>query len=199
MAIAGMLGVEHPQVPRLQWGDFAAGGLAAALRIAGALVSRQASGEGDWLDIAMLDGLVGLQQTQFAQLAAGAPPDTLLTGGAPQYGIYRCSDGGWITVAALEPHFYAELAAAADVSEEGLTRLFASAPRDAWLTRLGGACVAPVLALDEVARDPQVAARGLFAGGLVHPPTGPVAGTVPALGEHTDEELARVGRPVRAR
>lgn len=193
MALSGMLGVEHPEVPRIQWADFAAGGLVTALRIAGALVTRQVTGEGDWLDIAMLDGLVGLQQTQFAQLAAGAPPDTLLTGGAPQYGVYRCQDGGWVSVAALEPHFYAELAAAGEVSETGLRALFASAPRDAWLERLGGACVAPVLALDEVQRDPQVVARSLFVGGLAHPPTGPVHGEVPTLGEHTAEELARVG------
>ncbi len=194
LSIAGLLGHGTPSVPRLQWADLAAGGLAAALRITGALVERARTGEGAWLDIAMLDGLIGLQQTQFAQLAAGAPPDELLTGGAPAYGLYRCADGGWVSVAALEPHFLAVLQAATDdLSAEGLARLFASAPRDAWLARLGGACVVPVLALSEVASHPQVAARGLFHDGLPHPPTGPVHGSVPTLGEHTEAELARVG------
>ncbi|MDP2311616.1 MAG: CaiB/BaiF CoA-transferase family protein [Pseudomonadota bacterium] len=195
LAIAGLLGHADPTVPKLQWADLAAGGLAAALRIAGALLDRSRTGEGAWLDIAMLDGLIGLQQTQFATLAAGAPPDELLTGGVPAYGLYRCSDGGWVSVAALEPPFLAVLRSATDdLSTQGLTRLFAGAPRDAWLERLGGACVVPVLTLAEVARDPQVAARGLFReDGLAHPPTGPVDGSVPMLGEHTQAELARVG------
>jgi alpha-methylacyl-CoA racemase len=194
LAIAGLLGGPDPRVPTLQWADLAAGGLHAALRITGALLDRARTGEGAWLDVAMLDALVGLQQTQHALLAAGAPPDELLTGGSPVYGLYRCADGGWITVAALEPAFRAVLEAATDdVSAEGLTRLFASAPRDAWLERLGGACVVPALALDEVPGNVQVAARGLFADGLPHPPTGPVSGPAPALGEHTAAELLRVG------
>jgi crotonobetainyl-CoA:carnitine CoA-transferase CaiB-like acyl-CoA transferase len=111
------------------------------------------------------------------------------------YGAYRCADGGWITIAALEPPFLRALnEVTADLSREGLGALFASAPRDAWIERLGGACVAPVLTPDEVATHPQVAARGLFdAIGRAHPPTGPVDGPVPALGEHTDAELAAVG------
>jgi crotonobetainyl-CoA:carnitine CoA-transferase CaiB-like acyl-CoA transferase len=194
LSIAGMLGHAHPTVPRMQWADLAAGGLVAALRIAGALVDRARTGEGAWLDIAMLDGLVGLQQTQFAQLAAGAAPDALLTGGAATYGLYQCADGGWVSVAALEPQFLAVLRDATDdVSAEGLAALFATAPRDAWLARLGGACVVPVLALPEVAGHPQISARGLFCDGLAHPPTGPVHGPVPRLGEHTAAELARVG------
>lgn len=194
LAIAGLLGHADPTVPKLQWADLAAGGLNAALRVAGALYTRERTGEGTWLDVAMLDGLIGLQQTPFAQLAAGAPPDELLTGGSSVYGLYPCADGGWVSVAALEPPFRAVLERATDdLTTEGLTRLFASAPRDVWLERLGGACVVPVLALHEVASNPHVATRGLFAGGLVHPPTGPVEGPVPALGEHTEAELARVG------
>jgi crotonobetainyl-CoA:carnitine CoA-transferase CaiB-like acyl-CoA transferase len=194
LAIAGLLDQAHPVVPRIQWADLAAGGLVAALRITGALLERARTGEGAWLDIAMLDGLLGLEQTQFAQQTAGAPPDELLTGGSSVYGLYRCQDGGWVTVAALEPQFRAVLEAACPgLSVEGLTALFASAPRDAWLDRLGGACVVPVLRLPEVPGHPQVAARGLFAYGLPDPPTGPVRGPVPDLGEHTAAELARVG------
>lgn len=194
LALAGLLG-RDPRVPPLQWGDLAAGGLHAALRIAAALLDRATTGEGAWLDVAMLDGLVGLEQTPFAILVAGAPPDDLLTGGAPVYGVYRCADGGFVTVAALEPQFRAVLERATDdLSAEGLARLFASAPRDEWLDRLGGACVVPVLALPEVPTHPHVASRGLFAPeGYAHPPTGPVTGPVPALGEHTAAELARVG------
>jgi crotonobetainyl-CoA:carnitine CoA-transferase CaiB-like acyl-CoA transferase len=183
MALAGMFGAGDPSVPRLQWGDVAAGGLVAALRIMGALHA----GRGGWLDIAMLDGLVGLQQTQFAQLAAGADPDTLLTGGVPFYRFYACADGGWVSVGAIEPQFQAPLreATGGDLSETALAALFRTAPRDAWMDRLGEACVVPVLRPDEVTAHPQVAARALFTGdGFAHPPTGPVHGLAPRLGEH---------------
>jgi crotonobetainyl-CoA:carnitine CoA-transferase CaiB-like acyl-CoA transferase len=184
LALAGCFGDADPAVPRLQWGDLAAGGLVAALRILGAVHA----GRGGWLDIAMLDGLVGLQATQFAQLAAGAAPDTLLTGGEPVYGVYRCADGGWVTVAALEPRFLALLteAVGGPPTRAALTALFATHPRDAWSARLGAACVVPVLRPQEVAAHPHVAVRGLFSPeGFVHPPTGPVSGPVPRLGEHT--------------
>jgi len=183
LSLAGMFGHALPGVPRLQWGDLAAGGLVAALRVVDAVARRQ----GAWLDIAMLDGLVGLQQTQFAQLAAGAPPDETLSGGIPIYNFYRCADGGFVSVGALEPRFMAPLAAATggDLSREALSRLFASAPRDEWMSRLGDACAVPVLRPEEVATHPHVAGRGLFTPeGLVHPPTGPVSGKVPGLGEH---------------
>jgi alpha-methylacyl-CoA racemase len=183
MALAGMFGAGPPEVARLQWGDIAGGGLVAALRILGAVHA----GTGGWLDIAMLDGLLGLQQTQFAQLAAGAPPDALLTGGSSIYGFHRCEDGGYVSVGAIEPQFQAVLAAetGGDLSQAALGALFGSAPRDAWLARLGAGCVVPVLAPEEVAAHPHVQARGMFtAGGLVHPPTGAVWGPVPGLGEH---------------
>jgi crotonobetainyl-CoA:carnitine CoA-transferase CaiB-like acyl-CoA transferase len=186
LALAGMLGHGAPAVPRMQWGDLAAGGLCAALRIVAAHHARQ----GGWLDIAMLDGLIGLQQTQFATAVAGAEPDRTLTGGVPMYQVYRCRDG-WVTVAALEPAFLAALAGACpEMTAEALAAMFAGGTRAEWEARLPHACVVPVLGLGEVAGHPQVAARALFdPTGLVHPPTGPVYGPVPRLGEHTAEEL----------
>ncbi len=195
LALAGIFGGGEPTVPRMQWGDLAGGGLVAALRILAAVHA----GRGGWLDIAMLDGLVGLQQTQFATLAAGGAPDELLTGGSPVYGVYRCADGGFVTVAALEPRFLEPLAraAAGDLSREALARLFASRSRKAWLQELGDACVVPVLRPAEVAVDSQVATRGLFTPeGFVHPPTGPVWGAVPGLGEHSVDEWGPLTEPV---
>lgn len=191
LALAGLFGEGEPRVPLLQWADVAAGGLTAALRTCGALLRRERTGRGEWLDVAMLDALVGFQQTRFAQLRAGAPPDETLTGGLPTYGFYRCRDG-WVSVAALEPQFVAALGLG-DLSREALAAYFAGGTRAEWAERLRGACVVPVLTLDEVADHPQVRARELFADGLPHPPTGPVRGAVPALGEHTEAELTRVG------
>jgi len=187
MALSGMLS-DALHVPNIQWGDLAAGGLAAALRVAGALLRRERTGNGCYLDIAMLDGLVALQPTRFANLAAQEPPDRLLTGGFPAYALYRCADGGYVSVGALAPPFSMLLAeAAGDLSEASLIALFASAPRAVWLARLGAACVVPVLELSEVMADPQVQARGLFdATGVPHPPTGPVQGAAPFLGADTE-------------
>jgi len=189
MALAGMFSDVPPTVPRMQWADTAAGGLCAALRIVDAVRTRDRTGRGAWLDIAMLDGLVGLQQTQFALRAAGAPADTLLTGGSPLYRFYPCRDGV-LAVGALEPAFASRLGVSDEVS---LGALLAPLAREEAAARFGGACVVPVLSLDEVAAHPQVAARGLFRDGVPHPPTGPVHGAAPLLGEHTEAELARVG------
>lgn len=201
LSLSGVLGEGVPAVQRMQWGDVAAGGLQAALKIVAALYQRvnlQASGKPmpaceRWLDIAMLDGLVGMQQAQFAGVAAGAPPDTTLTGGAPFYQFYRCADGGYVSVGALEPRFLQELSAASggDLTTAALQALFATAPRDEWMSRLAGACVVPVLLPSEVASHPQVVARGLFdAAGLANSPTGPVGGPVPALGEADADSAA---------
>ncbi|HNC99656.1 MAG TPA: hypothetical protein PKW90_26240, partial [Myxococcota bacterium] len=134
--------------------------------------------------------------TRFANLAGGAPPDHVLTGGLPQYNLYRCAEGGWISVGAVEPQFLAVLEAeVGEVTPESLTALFASAPRDQWLERLGGACVVPLLELSEVPGNPQVLSRKLFNDqGFVHPPTGPVYGKAPALGEHNAELLDAAAR-----
>lgn len=189
MALAGMFADTNPSVPRMQWADVAAGGLCAALRIVDAVRERDRTGEGTWLDVAMLDGLVGLQQTQFARFAAGAAPDTLLTGGLDTYRFYACRDGQ-VAVGALEPQFAIHLAPGTEAS---LAACFAGLTRAEAAERYAEACVVPVLGLDEVATHPQVAARALFADGLPHPPTGRVAGPPPHLGEHTAEELRRVG------
>jgi crotonobetainyl-CoA:carnitine CoA-transferase CaiB-like acyl-CoA transferase len=185
MALSGMLSGDY-RVPKIQWGDLAAGGLATALKITGALLERERTGRGCWLDIAMLDGLVGLQPARFAQRLAGEEPDQLLTGGVPFYQLYCCSDGGWISVGALEAQFYRLLEeAVGEVSEKSLKAFFATKPRDHWLNVLGDACVVPVLELGEVQSNPQVAGRNLFDGlGLPYPPTGPVEGPAPQLGEH---------------
>ena len=193
MALAGMFADREPTVPRMQWADVAAGGLIAALRIVDAVRERDRSGEGVWLDIAMLDGLDALQQTQFASFAAGAAPDTLLTGGLDTYRFYRCTDGA-VAVGALEPQFAAHLGPPDAAS---LTALFAAMTRAEASERFADACVVPVLGLDEVVAHPQVVARSLFEAGLAHAPTGPVSGPPPALGEHTEVELARVGVRLR--
>lgn len=194
LALAGLL-YRNPTVPTVQWADLAGGGLCAALEVTAALYGRDCPGapppRSRHLDIAMLDKLVGLQQTVFAQLAAGASPDEVLTGGDPLYNIYAVADGH-VTVAALEPAFLSAFAAQAPALDaDAIAAWLGEGTRAEWERRLAEACVVPVLSPAEVAAHPHVVARDLFDGALPHPPTGPVVGAVPGLGEHTTSELSR--------
>src|SRR5262249_19594845 len=103
---------------------------------------------------------------------------SVLSGGAPFYTVYRCSDGGWMSVGSIESKFYAQLLKGLDLDESFLQRqhdrahwtadraaiaaVFAGQPRDHWAAVFAGtdACTYPVLDLDEVARDPHVSERG---------------------------------------
>jgi crotonobetainyl-CoA:carnitine CoA-transferase CaiB-like acyl-CoA transferase len=193
MSLAGMLEgrwCDDPVVPPFQWADIAAGGLTAALRI----LAAHRQGEGTWLDIAMVDALIGMQQTQFAELAArnwstDAPDDTL-TGGLPTYRLYLCADSRYISVGALEPPFLAKLAEHAPLSVAGLEALFMTRPSDHWAELLADACVVKVFYRTEVRNHPHVQARCPWgACGFPNAPTGRVEGSVPALGEHNAELL----------
>jgi crotonobetainyl-CoA:carnitine CoA-transferase CaiB-like acyl-CoA transferase len=153
----------------------------------------------------------------------GIPPARLgwrLTGRYACYRVYRCADGRWLSVAALEPRFWQQLCSALgrpDLEprqyEEGeaqlqlqreLEAVFAGRGRDEWVAALDGldVCCEPVLELDEVPDHPQVAARGLVletpAGGLETAPAVPGdpgwrRREAPRLGEHTAELLEEVG------
>jgi alpha-methylacyl-CoA racemase len=97
----------------------------------------------------------------------------LLDSGAAFYDSYRCADGLWVAVGALEPHFFAvlkeRLGLASNQFDPGLrdelTRIFAEHPRDHWCALLEGsdACFAPVLSLAEAPRHPHNVARATFA------------------------------------
>jgi alpha-methylacyl-CoA racemase len=167
----------------------------------------------------MVDSTAHLTTMFHGLLAAGAwtdrPGSNLLDGGAPFYGTYRTSDGGWMAVGALEPAFYDELVhrlgiEAADRTNpstwpalrQRIAEAFVTRTRDEWTDVFAGsdACVTPVLSLGEATRHPHLVARGTFVehGGVVQPAPAPrfsrTPGTLdrlpPAAGQHTDEVLA---------
>jgi alpha-methylacyl-CoA racemase len=128
--------------------------------------------------------------------------DQRLTGRYACYRVYACKGGGFYSVAALEPKFWATLCNAVGRPElidqqlaegkEGepvhraFEELFASRTRTEWEKELADcdACCEPVLELDEVAAHPQVVARGLLER---------VDGEAPRLGEHTALVLNELG------
>jgi crotonobetainyl-CoA:carnitine CoA-transferase CaiB-like acyl-CoA transferase len=173
-----------PVLPGAQIGDLGGGGMMAALGILAALLERQATGRGRFVDVSMLDGVVSwLSVHAGAYLATGEPPapgSAPLTGALACYRVYRAGDGRHLTVGALEPQFWRALCEALGVADMAdwqfgppevqaemaarLQAVFLQRERDEWLEILGDTpCVGPVNDVAEALRDPQVQHRGMVA------------------------------------
>jgi alpha-methylacyl-CoA racemase len=190
-----------PALPGATIADSAGGGMHAVMSILAALVARQSTGVGTHLDVAAADGVLALMSLYVEQhLATGdepGPRHDLLTGRYACYDLYEAADGGWLSVAAIEPHFWANLCRLLGLEEfvehqtddgrqdeiRGAFRArFAERPRDEWTAELGPAdtCVAPVLSVAEVAADEQYAARGAIVE-ATHPTEGSFRQVGPVL------------------
>jgi len=101
---------ERPVPPLNLAGDFGGGSMFLIVGILAALWERQTSGKGQVVDAAMIDGSAQLMSSFWGLDAMGAwgPRGTnLLDGGAHFYNVYETSDGGYVSLAAYEPKFYA--------------------------------------------------------------------------------------------
>ncbi len=118
IAMAGVLGLigfseRSPAIPLNLVADFAGAALYGALGISIALVARNRTGEGQYVDMAYMDGAVSLM-TWFncgyffdgSMLKRG---ESWLHGAYPYYGVYETKDGKYITIGCLEPHFWENL------------------------------------------------------------------------------------------
>jgi alpha-methylacyl-CoA racemase len=176
-----------PPVPVLQLlGDFAGGGLTLAFGVVCALWEARQSGEGQVIDAAMTDGVASLASVFYGMQASGMHTTelgaNLFDGGSPFYTVYECADGGYLSVAPIESHFWSQLLDAIDIDEaelpaqydrsqwpavkERLAARFREKTRDAWCDLLEGTdcCVAPVLTYDEARSYPHHVDRGTFVG-----------------------------------
>mgnify|MGYP001110796727 CR=1 FL=1 len=191
LAISGalhMIGEEggKPVPPVNLLGDFGAGSTFLAFGVLAAILHARATGEGQVVDAAIVDGAASLTGLLHGFLGSGGWRDergvNLLDGGAPFYDTYRCADGGWVAVGALEPQFYRELLAKLGLADdpeltgdhldprlwpvlrERLTAKFAERDRDDWAALFAGgdACVAPVLSMAEATADEHNRARRNF-------------------------------------
>lgn len=184
---AGLLSIigaegERPVLPGVQIGDLAGGGMSAVIAVLAALVRRNVTDTGDYCDIAMMDGAVSWLSIHAAEFfASGTLPQResmTLSGAWPCYRLYPAADG-WLTVAALEPQFWASLCAAigrSDLAGDGfatgdrlrqvlaeLEELFVTKTRSEWMAHFADAdvCVGPVNDFNETFADEQVEHRGM--------------------------------------
>jgi len=199
ISVGGALGMigwpdSPPAIPMNIIADFAGGGMHAAFGILAALLARERTGRGQYVDVAMSDGVLYLLASLFGPVAAGgASPTrggTILNGAVPHYNVYECSDGGWISLGSLEPHFYANLcramgredfiahqydAAKREEIFEHFRAQFRTKTRDEWFKTLleTDICAAPVYSLEEALRDPHNLAREMVIE-VEHPKLGKV-------------------------
>ncbi len=190
IALAGALHAygragEKPTPPINMVGDFGGGGMLLAFGMVSALLSAQKTGQGQVIDCAMVDGSALLMSMIWGFRAQGLWRDergvNLLDTGAHFYDTYECADGGFVSVGAIEPQFYAELRRLAGLADdaafdaqmdprgwaalaEKLTALFKTKTRDEWCAVLehSDACFAPVLSMAEAPLHPHNVARRTF-------------------------------------
>ena len=166
-----------PAVPANLLGDYAGGSLYLVVGVLAALHHARATGTGQVVDAAIVDGAAHLATMIHGMLAAGGWQDrrgaNLLDGGCPFYGVYETADGGYMAVGALEPQFYDEFVAAARHRRRGRRRprttppagrscaaasppASGPVPAQEWTAVFEGtdACVAPVLSLREAPAPP---------------------------------------------
>jgi len=189
IGIAGILGQTlsddlAPAIPGPQMADVAGGAYMLVIACLSALFARGRTGEGQQVDLSMLDGVLPLMTLQMAQ--HWAAPETLkgerlpLSGGLASYNAYRCSDGKYVALAALEPKFWEvfcdwvekprwkdkiyALGAECRRLKKEMTDLFQTRSRDEWVQSAArrDICLTPVLALDELENDPHLKARKMF-------------------------------------
>ena len=228
IALAGVLDMigpagGPPTVPLNLVGDFGGGGMLLALGVVSALLEARASGRGQVVDAAMVDGAALLSTMMHGLRAqglwAGGRGSNLLDGGAPFYGVYETADGGYVAIGAIEPDFYAELLerlGITDLPEQYdrarwdeiracLAEVFVAQPIAHWRTVLEGtdACFSPVLTVEEAARHPHNQARRTFieVAGVAQPAPAPRFSATPAadpdppevVGSSTQQVLAELG------
>ena len=226
-AVGGLLGLngtpETPLLPGVQIADLG-GGMLAAISILAALMQRERSREGQYLDIAMLDLVVSwmLPVAGGWYLGTGQPPQRgrlPLSGALPCYNIYQTADGKFLSLGALEPHFWGDFCKRLqrpDLIPRGfdpslipeLRDLFRQKTQAEWLQLFEDAdvCLEPVADFEEMLGHPQVAHRGLTGTGqgaapergaalqLGSPlPYPPRREPPPELGAHTREILCSAG------
>ncbi|MET3131210.1 alpha-methylacyl-CoA racemase [Oxalobacteraceae bacterium GrIS 1.11] len=176
-----------PALPNLQVGDLLGGAQSALQGILAALLAVKMGGPGRKVDISMTDAVLAHNIMPLVAVnngGAAAPGRDLLTGGVPCYNVYRCRDGRFMAVGALELKFWQACCAllhrpdlalrhwqlgqavggadALAVKAE-LDTIFAGRSQAQWVENFAASdcCVTPILSAAEALRHPLFAARAM--------------------------------------
>ncbi len=174
---------EQPVNPQNVLSDNGGGSMSAVAGILMALLQREKTGAGQYIDANCTDSVIYLMADIFSTALGGGNPShawrNSFMGRLPNYRTYRCGDGRWLAIGALEKHFCAALFDALErpdlmaLLEDGerwdelaaaLGAVFAGQEREHWLEKLAGldTCVTPVLSPEEVAADDHTRARDMI-------------------------------------
>jgi crotonobetainyl-CoA:carnitine CoA-transferase CaiB-like acyl-CoA transferase len=200
LALSGILGLigekgRAPAIPDIQIAGAGAGGMNAAMGILAALLRRERTGKGQYIDAAILDGLVPYLTLSMCQfMHNGKQPrrgESLVGGGYAFWNVYRTKEGRFISLGCWEKKYWENFCRA--VNREDLAReqhappprqdeiidevrsIFMTKTRDEWLEALDPReiCFAPVNSLEEALEHPQIRHRGLWFKGM-HPEDGEI-------------------------
>jgi alpha-methylacyl-CoA racemase len=227
IALAGVLNAfgrkgEAPVPPLNLVGDFGGGGMLLGFGIACALVEAKASGKGQVVDAAMVEGASLLAAMFSGFLAAKTWSEergaNILDTGAPWYDAYETKDGKYVSIGAIEAKFYAELLVRLGLANEPLPKqndrkgwpelrarfaqIYRGKTRDEWCKVFEGsdACFAPVLSFSEARRDPHNVARNSFVNvaGVEQPAPAPRFSRTPAAAPNAPPERGEGGQQALA-
>src|SRR5215475_889679 len=206
LSVAGLLNVNGPKggqptLSGVQLADLAGGSLHAVIGILLALQARARTGEGQFVDVSMMDGSLALMFVPFASyLANGAQPERGnegLSGRYACYQIYETKDGRYLSLGALELKFW-ENACRVLGREDFIGKCFSDGAqeemiatfRDIFKTRTASewlaafenvdTCIALINDVAEMIDDPQVKHRGLIAE-IEHPTEGMLKQIAPTV------------------
>ncbi|MFY0727294.1 CaiB/BaiF CoA transferase family protein [Pseudomonas sp. NFX15] len=212
---------EAPSSPITLIGDIGGGALYLAIGLLAGILNARTTGQGAVVDAAIVDGSAHMMQLLMSMVPRGGIQEQRgksMHDGSHFYGTYRCADGHYISLGAMEPQFYALLlqkleldkdprfARQWDMSAWGEMRsafetIFSGRTREQWCELLEGTdvCFAPVLSPQESSRHPHMVDRDVYfeRDGMLQARPAPrfdghvvMPGSLPARGEHTEQVRA---------
>jgi len=189
ISIAGILGMTgmhtgRPVIPGIPLADMAGGGVFTALVMIAALLGREKTGEGQYIDIAMTDvvtslNLMNIATTLARKIGRGMTPFNL-HGASLCYNVFKTKDGKFVSLGDLEPKFWKNFCKAigrmdlvdkayatyqdGERTTEILKEIFSSKTQDEWVEFMKEVddCFAPVYTPEEVLEDPHLLSRGMI-------------------------------------
>lgn len=210
----------NPVPPLNLIGDYGGGTMFLVMGVLAALHERHTSGQGQVIDAAITEGTANLMSLFYTMHSIGAwqprRAANLLDSAAPFYDTYETSDGEFISLGSIEPHFFALLKEKMGLDEAlfaeqtnpalwpeqkaAIADLVKTRTRDEWSELLEGTdvCFAPVLDYLEAVEHPHMRAREAYIdiGGKMQPAPAPRFSRTPSevtpTGGRAEDHLSAV-------